>query len=358
MNDHREIAIESLVVEQTLAMARCLLQTTEPVKAYRFLTENAPVMAQEHPEVRAFVECLAKQIDQAFSDEAYLKRYGRPFAEMYVPGADHHPFTDVGLLRLDRAKRTQQYVSDKCSTGKVVKGLAIGAGDGTLEKLLLETFENLHLDVSEINPTASVAAARLVEMFPGRVGVVGRLDIDRTEPVGTYDLVVGLEIIEHPADAGLFLYNVVEALAASGTVLLSTPNCVDWVERNHVTKFGPENWYHHLRAYTPQSLNDDLLAAGLQATVLTTTEGALYTIGQRLPVARDPADAVEVGVAAWTRETLDVVRALAPGSVVYSLQQLKDGSLPAAPALVSVIDGVVIAPARLAPTGCPALGQP
>lgn len=342
----QEIAIESLLVESTLSLARNLVQCAEPVKAYRLVTENAPQVALEHPEVRQFAATLAGQIDQAFSDEDYVKRYTTDFQKLYALGTAPKPFADQNMLNLDRAQRTLANVAELVKQKPNLAVLSIGAGDCTLEQRLLQTHPEISMTISELNYTASDATRALQEQFPGRVHVTGRFDLE-VAPVDTYDTIVCLEVVEHVREAVLFLTNIRRALAPGGSLLMSTPNSVSWVERLHLDRFGTDNWYQHLRAYTAKSLNDDLVSAGLASLIRVVQGITLYCVCTVLDEAV-PSAPVEARVlpAGAVGDVLAKIRSLPPGSVVYlngSLTQPDD-------VVVSVINGVVVYPLRLAPS--------
>jgi 2-polyprenyl-3-methyl-5-hydroxy-6-metoxy-1,4-benzoquinol methylase len=266
-------AAQTLLVEQTLATARLLIACAEPVKAYEFLTKTAPQPAIEHRRVKDFAATLAKQIDQAFSDEAYIERYTGYTNESQNPV---EPFSDLGLLGLPRAKVALREVAQKAKSGPV-SVLDIGAGDCTLERALLETFPTVSVSVSELLAVASKATQKLEELFPGRVGVTGRLDVAANVPQ-EHDVVLCLEVIEHVRYPELLLGNIRDALKPNGVAVVSTPNHLNWIEQRHNERFGPENWYHHLRAYTPRSLNEAFLDQGLAPTIILEPGGTLIAI--------------------------------------------------------------------------------
>lgn len=335
--------IELLLVEQTLAMARTLVAGAEPLKALDLVEFGGPVVALENPEVKRFAGALREQVSHAFNDAEYLNRYTVRFKELYALETEPKPFSDAGLLTLDRAIRAKNVI-EKVAPGKV---LSVGAGDCTLEKSLLETHPEMSLDVSELNNTASEAVAALQALFPNRVHPVGRFDTDTRTPPGPYDLILCLEVIEHVQDAVLFLCNLREALAEGGTLVLSTPNAMDWIEAVHLERFGGKAWYQHLRAYTAKTLNDDCLSVDLLATIVTTFQGALFLTARRGGMEGDP---VERFVERVTDVIMPKVKALPPGSTVYSYSILGSET-----ARVECLDGVVLYPASRCPEGTPVL---
>lgn len=316
-----EQAIVDLLVEQSLAMARTLVQCAEPVKAWEFLTSTAPACVLESKEVRRFVLSLEKQIDQYFSDEKYIERYAGYTNEQTNP---IEPFSDKGLLNLFRAKKAREEVERLCASRESVKVLDIGAGDCTLEHALLQEFQNLNVDVSELLKVGGRAALALQELFPGRVGIEGRFDVGEVPQEPKYDLVLCLEVIEHVTDPVRLLRNMRRVLKPGGMILVSTPNHVAWIERKLIDQFGDNNWYHHVRAYTPMMLNQDAMEAGFKASILAEPSGTLCMLaGPDNDKHSEPTM-----IHCHTPKALeDAIRSAPPGSVVYSPFKLNENGI-------------------------------
>jgi len=331
-----EQAITDLLVEQSLAMAKTLIQCAEPVKAHEFLTRLAPACVIESKQARQFVASLEKQIDQYFSDEKYVERYAGYTNEQTNP---IEPFSDKGLLNLFRAKRTGDEIEQLCKAKDSVRMLDIGAGDCTLEQALLSEFENLSVDVSELLKVGGAAAKALQGLFPGRVGIEGRFDVGDVPEEQKYDVVVCLEVIEHVTDPVRLLNNMRRVLKPGGKIIVSTPNHVAWIERKLIDQFSDTNWYHHVRAYTAMALNQDAIEAGLRASILAEPNGTLFM--QAEPLTGNHSE--PVAVECHTPKALENViqTGLPPGSVVYAPFRLNENGIH-----VAVLHGTVFKPAE------------
>lgn len=327
-----EQSIVDLLVEQSLSTARTLVQCAEPVKAHIFLTQVAPACVIESNRTKKFVSSLEKQIDQFFSDEKYVERYAGYTNEQTNP---IEPFSDQGLLNLYRAKKAQEVVAAHCANKKEVAMLGIGSGDCTLEKDLLERHSNLKADVSELLKVGSKAVLKLQEMFPKRVEVQGRFDVGEVTQDKKYDLIVCLEVIEHVTDPVKLLNNMKAVLKDDGHILVSTPNHIYWIERKLIDQFGDTNWYHHVRAYTPKTLNQDAIEADLSATIFAEPSGTLFMICEK----GQKTEKIQIEVACESIQEMDsILKSSAPGSVIYSNFRLSDTGLPAEYVVVNGIE--------------------
>jgi len=329
-----EQTIVDLLVEQSLTMAKTLVQCAEPVKAYFFLTENAPACVIESKEARRFVASLEKQIDQYFSDKKYVERYAGYTNEQTNP---IEPFTDLGLLSLYRAKKTQEIVAEFCQRKDKVYALGIGSGDCTLEKALLEKHPNLHIDISELLKVGSKAALKLQEMFPNRVGIQGRFDVEKQFEPKKYDLIMCLEVIEHVTSPLTLLDNMKTCLQDGGMVIVSTPNHIGWIERKLIDQFGDDNWYHHVRAYTPKTLALDAIESGLIPTILSEPNGTLFMIAEQ----RDISEISDIETGCDTIEQFQgLLQQLPPGSTIYANFKVSDNKTM--PATIAVLNGITL----------------
>ena len=266
--------IKALLAARAVEYARTLISCGEPIKALKVLEEVAPVSALEHQEVQEMSKTLRKQVDQFFSDEDYVRRY-----TVYDNGGvPNEPFSDVGLLPLFRAQATIELAGQK----KPARYLSIGGGEGTVPLHVLNNNPDTKATLSELLGVGGSVAAALEAKHPGRVSVTGRYDTPNrpTENDGSFDMVECLEVVEHVTDDLLFLQNIRESLVEGGLLVLSTPNSTDWVEQKLVSDFGPGNWYHHVRAYTPRSLATVLRKAGFKPTIVY-TEKTLYVMARR-----------------------------------------------------------------------------
>jgi 2-polyprenyl-3-methyl-5-hydroxy-6-metoxy-1,4-benzoquinol methylase len=267
-------SIQTLLVEKTLDHARFLIACAEPVKAHALLKELAPVSVLHHPRVVAMRESLEKQIDQWFSDEAYVRRY-----TVYDNGGvPNEPFSDTNLRNLFRAQFT-------LATAKQLQPkryLSVGGGEGTVPLTVMEACPKTEVTLSELLGVGGNVAKALEARFPGRVKVTGRFDTDRApiEEEEGFDFIECLEVVEHVSDDEGFLFNLFWAANEGATLCLSTPNSTDWIESKLVTDFGDKNWYHHVRAYDPRALATVLLRAGWLPTIFY-ADKCLHVIATR-----------------------------------------------------------------------------
>lgn len=337
-------ALDILLVEQTLALARVLLAGAEPVKAYDLCTKTAPILALQHPKVKAFAALLRTHIDQYFDDEAYQRRYSG-----YKNGVkiEVTPFCDQPLLSLVRAQIPRAIINQqaKKDPDRRINVLAIGSWDCTLERAVLEDNANVDLVISELADSGNDAVAALKDLFPGRVSVTGRFDVGDIHEEAIFDVAMALEVVEHVTDDVHFLRNIRQRMKPDGIVVLSTPNAADWYEEKLVDDFDAaargerENWYHHVRAYTPQTLNKALLEARLIGNVRN-TQGCLVAVTNPMPEDK------EFYLSETAVETFSTIADFKPGTTVYSRVAVNDGQFP-----VHVINGICLMPWHLRPKG-------
>lgn len=336
-------ALNILLVEQTLALARVLLAGAEPVKAYDLCTKTAPILALQHPKVKAFAALLRTHIDQYFDDEAYQRRYSG-----YTNGikTELKPFADTNLLNLARAQTARQVINQQAKKDpeRRINVLAIGSWDCTLERAVLEDNANVDIVISDLFASTNDAVAILKDLFPGRVSVTGRFDVGDVEKEPVFDVAMALEVVEHVTDDVHFLRNIQRRMKPDGIVVLSTPNAADWYEEKLVDDFDAaargerENWYHHVRAYTPQTLNIAMVKAGFTATVLHAQRCLIAT-------ARVRADDSACVFSEKVVETFENLDGFVVGDTVYCRVSLHDGRNP-----VPVINGICLMPWELRPT--------
>lgn len=262
------MSVEPLLVEVTLNYAKHLVMCAEPVKAWKLLNEAVPVAIEHHPKIKQFRADLEKQIDQFFSDDAYIRRY-----TVYDNGGmPNQPFSDTNLMRLFRARTTVAVAKEKHPR----QVLSVGGGEGSVAKAILESTDAA-LTTSELLGVGGDVNAALEKGFPGRVSVTGRFDVGVVEVQPTYDFIEVLEVVEHVTDDLNFLRNLRAVIKNDGVLCLSTPNSTDWIETKLLDEFGPNNWYHHVRAYSPRSLATVLRQAGWMPTIFH-VEKSLYVV--------------------------------------------------------------------------------
>jgi hypothetical protein len=264
-------SIQTLLVEKTLDHAKFLIACAEPVKAHTLLAQLAPVSVLHHPRVVAMRTSLEKQIDQWFSDEAYVRRY----TTYDNGGVPNQPFSDTNLRNLFRAQATVTLARQQ----QPKRYLSVGGGEGTVPLMVMEGCPTTNMTLSELLGVGGDVYAALQAKFPGRVHVTGRYDTAVNEVATGFDFIECLEVVEHVTDDLLFLSNLRNAASEEATLCLSTPNSTDWIESKLVVEFGDKNWYHHVRAYSPRSLATVLLQAGWLPTIFY-VDKTLFVVAQ------------------------------------------------------------------------------
>lgn len=156
-------------------------------------------------------------------DPREAEHFGRLAADWWDPRGSSAMLHRMNPVRLSyiRDQIDHHWGGDECSLrpleGK--KAADVGCGGG----LLSEPLARLGADVTGIDASPeTIAVARAHSEGQGlaidyRVGGVERLS-------GPYDLIASLEVVEHSADARVFVTGLADSLAEDGLLILSTPN--------------------------------------------------------------------------------------------------------------------------------------
>ncbi len=104
---------------------------------------------------------------------------------------------------------------------------------------------------------------------------------------GPYDLIVSYAVLEHIAEPGKFLKDIVSHLAPSGTILLAVPDCTTELMCGDPGILIHEHYYY----YTSQSFQRCLQKAGLNSSVFPAGYGrllyAVAKVGASAEVRKD-----------------------------------------------------------------------
>jgi 2-polyprenyl-3-methyl-5-hydroxy-6-metoxy-1,4-benzoquinol methylase len=155
--------------------------------------------------------------------------------------------------------------------------LDVGAADGLLSRHLTER----GWKVTGIEADAAMAAAGAAHCERMLVA-----DLNRGMPLldGVFDTIVCGDVLEHLADPAAVLRTLVGALATGGDVVVSVPNVAHlWVRMSLLVgrfEYADRGILDrtHLRFFTRRSLDEMLVAAGLEPVQRATTPVPLYQV--------------------------------------------------------------------------------
>lgn len=215
------------------------------------------VTVESHPVVRCR-SCDLQLTNPQPSDAELAAIYGPD----YVLAADDSPAHAV-IVRSKRAT-ADHYLDLLVHAGapQGAKLLEIGCGAGNF--LLQATQRGYDVTGVEYSPYACARARQTL----GGVGRVlqGEIEVVAAE-IGTYDIVVLCDVIEHVRQPADFLRKVLTALRPGGLLLVVTPSTASWSARimgRRWMELKPE----HLFYFSPATLTRQLNQTGFQAVAL------------------------------------------------------------------------------------------
>ncbi len=98
-----------------------------------------------------------------------------------------------------------------------------------------------------------------------------------TESLGTFDLIICSEVIEHVPDEKIFLKQLLANLKPNGLLILSTPNSENWLRRSgNLAKF--DDSVGHVRLFNPNSLKALIAAYNTTLIDFQLTEGPMRMV--------------------------------------------------------------------------------
>ena len=133
-------------------------------------------------------------------------------------------------------------INNKCGLKKSLKVLDIATGSGAFAQRIADRFPGWDLEVNDFEGQASG-----VNFKKKKVDLNCKFSEQFEE--GSYDLVIGLEIIEHVENPWNFLREIRRLLHTDGVLVLSTPNVDSAVDRLIYLLYG-HSFYFGERGYT------------------------------------------------------------------------------------------------------------
>lgn len=153
--------------------------------------------------------------------------------------------------------------------------LDIGCGTGAISRFLIDTRGVQLLGIEPDPQRVAVARSRGINV------VQGFLDKKTLENLGTYDVVLFADVLEHLPDPSSALQLAREALKPGGVVVASIPNVAHWSVRFELL-FGRFDYQPygimdatHLRWFTEKSVRTLFEMSGFQVEKIKHTAGVL-----------------------------------------------------------------------------------
>lgn len=236
-----------------------LKNNDEPQKALN-LIEAFPWNGEDHP-IKIEMEIWARKIkEHIINPEAYKKFYNAAMETGYKPMPEE-------FYELDRAHPRVQWTVKWIQSNKPkAKVLDVGCCDGICGIPLILTCPDVEYHGIDVNQEALDNFTRILDHYKITKSVALRkAERPIKELVGTYDVVIVGEIIEHVPDPVNWLREIRTYVKTDGVVLCTTPyGSFDEGHPPPTTYFGtPRDERGHLRAYSVKKCYDHFTAAGL-----------------------------------------------------------------------------------------------
>jgi 2-polyprenyl-3-methyl-5-hydroxy-6-metoxy-1,4-benzoquinol methylase len=165
--------------------------------------------------------------------------------------------------------------------------LDVGCGTGSVS---IQVAANAGAHIVGVEPDLSRAALARERGLDVRAGLLSR---ELLEGLGSFDVVMFADVLEHLADPLPLLTTAMDALAPGGSIVISVPNVAHWSVRMDLLAghFVYREWgimdATHLRWFTEDGLRSLLRSAGLTVEAQRVTAGFdLQCYTERLPWRR------------------------------------------------------------------------
>lgn len=131
------------------------------------------------------------------------------------------------LIKADLGLHEQiaEVVSKKASSGGSI--LDFGAGEGALSERLFD----MGYKVTAADKDAGNFKSKNCDFFPINFDKPDEVDDFIQEHAGLFDVVLGVEVIEHVQDQWKYVRQLMTMVKPGGVVLITTPNTTSWLSR-------------------------------------------------------------------------------------------------------------------------------
>ena len=151
--------------------------------------------------------------------------------------------------------------------------LDVGCGTGSLSEIVRKTCQ---AEIVGIEPDANRAERAMARGLQVHVGYLSRTLIHE---IGTFDVVLFADILEHLPNPQAILLMSREVLKAAGAIIVSVPNVAHWSVRADIVsgRFQYQPWgimdATHLRWFTATSVKALIISSGFKVTQYRATAG-------------------------------------------------------------------------------------
>lgn len=229
------------IERQTVDYVKTLLSCQQPQKALSILDWGVPVGLENS---KALGELRAK-VRAGLAHTESFRKYLELYDVEIVPGV-----VDISVETI-RGRAAIEMFKTLPPNPRV---LAIGPYEGRLERLLLESRPDAKVTMCELGSNfGTIFLEQFQADFPGRVTrrkMTDFYDWGTPDDVGSYDLIMMFEVLEHlPSDQG-GLFHLNKLVEKHGVVMISVPVGHKYIEPERIN----DEKYGHVRAYSEFTL--------------------------------------------------------------------------------------------------------